>query len=91
MSPQAQRVIVVGGGVAGLLAARRHALAGADVLVLESAPELGGAVAAVLEGRITNGTTVAALLALQALRGGGAPAAALRPADAPFMERPGRG
>ncbi|MCL6422469.1 FAD-dependent oxidoreductase [Brachybacterium sp. JHP9] len=46
MSPQAQRVIVVGGGVAGLLAARRHALAGADVLVLESAPELGGAVAA---------------------------------------------
>lgn len=48
------------------------------------------AVAAVLEGRITNGTTVAALLALQALRGGGAPAAALRPADAPFMERPGR-
>ncbi|WP_062951229.1 NUDIX domain-containing protein [Brachybacterium sp. sponge] len=51
---------------------------------------LGVAVAAVLEGRITNGTTVAALLALQALRGGGAPTAALRPADAPFMERPGR-
>ena len=51
---------------------------------------LGEAVAAVLEGRITNGTTVAALLALKSLRGGGAPAVALRPADAPFMERPGR-
>lgn len=51
---------------------------------------LGEAVAAVLEGRITNGTTVAALLALQVLRGGGAPSVALRPADAPFMERPGR-
>lgn len=51
---------------------------------------LGEAVAAVLEGRITNGTTVAALLALQALRGGGAPSVVLRPADAPFMERPGR-
>ncbi|OFT52159.1 NTP pyrophosphohydrolase [Brachybacterium sp. HMSC06H03] len=51
---------------------------------------LDEAVAAVLEGRITNGTAVAGLLALQALRGGGAPAAALRPADAPFMERPGR-
>ena len=51
---------------------------------------LGEAVAAVLEGRITNGTTVAALLALKSLRGGGAPAVSLRPADAPFMERPGR-
>lgn len=51
---------------------------------------LGEAVAAVLEGRITNGTTVAALLALQVLRGGGAPSVALRSADAPFMERPGR-
>ena len=51
---------------------------------------LGEAVAAVLEGRITNGTTVAALLALQALRGGGAPSVVLRPADAPFMGRPGR-
>ncbi|HJF50537.1 NUDIX domain-containing protein [Brachybacterium paraconglomeratum] len=51
---------------------------------------LGEAVAAVLEGRITNGTTVAALLALKSLRGGGSPAVSLRPADAPFMERPGR-
>ncbi len=51
---------------------------------------LADAVAAVLEGRITNATTVAALLALQALRGGGAGPASLRPADAPFMERPGR-
>ena len=51
---------------------------------------LGEAVAAVLEGRITNGTTVAALLALKSLRGGGSTAVSLRPADAPFMERPGR-
>ena len=51
---------------------------------------LGEAVAAVLEGRITNGTTVAALLALKSLRGGVSPAVSLRPADAPFMERPGR-
>ena len=51
---------------------------------------LGEAVAAVLEGRITNVTTVAAMLALKLLRGGGAPAVSLRPADAPFMERPGR-
>lgn len=50
------------------------------------------AVDAVLAGRITNGTTVSALLALQVLRGGGAVggAARLRPADAPFMPRPGR-
>jgi 8-oxo-dGDP phosphatase len=47
------------------------------------------AVAAVLEGRLTNGTTVSALLALQALRSG-AGSGALRPADAPFMARPGR-
>ena len=51
---------------------------------------LAEAVTAVLEGRITNATTVAALLALQALRGGGVGRAPLRPADAPFMERPGR-
>lgn len=48
---------------------------------------LAEAVTAVLEGRITNGTTVSALLALQAARTTGT---ALRPADAPFMERPGR-
>lgn len=48
---------------------------------------LAEAVTAVLEGRITNGTTVSALLALQAVRTTGT---ALRPADAPFMARPGR-
>ena len=52
---------------------------------------LADAVTAVLEGRITNGTTVSALLALQAVRSGGAPAQErLRAADAPFMARPGR-
>lgn len=52
---------------------------------------LSDAVTAVLQGRITNGTTVSALLALQVLRNAGPEAAAqLRPADAPFMERPGR-
>lgn len=48
------------------------------------------AVSAVLEGRITNATTVSALLTLQVLRDRGHDADALRPADAPFMERPGR-
>lgn len=52
------------------------------------------AVTAVLEGRITNGTTVSALLALHALRstgsGPGTESVTLRAADAPFMERPGR-
>ncbi|HEX7350411.1 NUDIX hydrolase [Brachybacterium sp.] len=59
---------------------------------------LSEAVAAVLEGRLTNGTTVAALLTLQALRGAehgdgrseGRGTEQLRPADAPFMPRPGR-
>ncbi|MBB5831676.1 NUDIX domain-containing protein [Brachybacterium aquaticum] len=50
---------------------------------------LAEAVTAVLEGRLTNGTTVAGLLALAALRAGGA-GTTLRPADAPFMARPGR-
>ena len=45
------------------------------------------AVTAVLEGRVTNATTVSALLALQAARATGT---ALRAADAPFMARPGR-
>ena len=43
-----------------------------------------------LEGRITNATTVSALLALQTLRAQGKGAGALRAADAPFMARPGR-
>ena len=52
---------------------------------------LSEAVTAVLEGRITNGTTVSALLALQVLRSAGSERATqLRAADAPFMERPGR-
>ncbi|MFC0293332.1 hypothetical protein ACFFHZ_09495, partial [Brachybacterium muris] len=73
-----------------------------------SGPQRGeySAVQAVLEGRITNGTTVSALLALHAVRIGAATdraevpgdrsgrhdatAHALRPADAPFMLRPGR-
>src|SRR4051794_24379368 len=36
------RVAVIGGGIAGLVAARDLALAGADVTVLERAPALGG-------------------------------------------------
>lgn len=48
------------------------------------------AVDAVLEGRITNATTVSGVLALQALRARGQGPEALRPADAPFMARPGR-
>lgn len=36
------RVIVVGGGVAGLVAARELVLAGHEVLLLESSPRLGG-------------------------------------------------
>ena len=53
---------------------------------------LAEAVTAVLEGRITNATTVSALLAVQVLhgRGAGDGASELRAADAPFMERPGR-
>ena len=51
---------------------------------------LSEAIAAVFEGRITNGTTVSALLALQVLRQRGGAEASPRPADAPFMERPGR-
>lgn len=47
------------------------------------------AITAVLEGRITNATTVSALLTLAAVRSGEG-IAALRPADAPFLERPGR-
>ena len=56
---------------------------------------LSEAVAAVLEGRITNGTTVSALLALQSVRAsqdrqGADPLGRLRPAEAPFLTRPGR-
>ena len=56
---------------------------------------LSEAVAAVLEGRITNGTTVSALLALQSVRAcrdrqGADLLGRLRPAEAPFLTRPGR-
>lgn len=48
------------------------------------------AITAVLEGRITNATTVAAVLGLQALRACGQGPDDLRPADTAFMARPGR-
>ncbi|WP_114856030.1 NUDIX hydrolase [Brachybacterium sp. YJGR34] len=51
---------------------------------------LSEATAAVLDGRLTNATTVAAVLALAAHRTAGGDAATLRPAEAPFPERPGR-
>ena len=37
-----RRTVVVGGGVAGLTAARDLAAAGREVLVLEGSPDLGG-------------------------------------------------
>lgn len=40
------RAVVIGGGVAGLVAARRLVLGGADVVLLEAADRLGGRVAA---------------------------------------------
>ncbi|WP_114853499.1 NAD(P)/FAD-dependent oxidoreductase [Brachybacterium sp. YJGR34] len=40
-----ERTLVVGGGLAGLLAARRHQRAGRRVVLLESADHLGGAIA----------------------------------------------
>ena len=43
-------VVVVGGGISGLAAARRLSLAGLSVLVLEGSPRLGGKIAAVRLG-----------------------------------------
>ena len=43
-------VIVVGGGVAGLVAARELVLGGEQVLLLEASDRLGGIVAHQLEG-----------------------------------------
>lgn len=46
------RTIVIGGGLAGLLAARRHAAAGEQVLVLEATEDIGGAIAATMLGPV---------------------------------------
>ncbi|WP_375388055.1 protoporphyrinogen/coproporphyrinogen oxidase [uncultured Amnibacterium sp.] len=46
------RAVVIGGGVAGLVAARRLAVGGADVVLLEASDRLGGRVAAAEVGGI---------------------------------------
>lgn len=46
------RVVIVGGGIAGLTAARRLSLAGADVVVLEATDSFGGQVARITVGGI---------------------------------------
>lgn len=46
------RVVVVGGGVAGLTAARSLAAAGRSVLVLEASPRLGGKIISVAPGGV---------------------------------------
>lgn len=42
MQPQAHPVVVVGAGVAGLIAARQLSQHFSDVLVVEAAPRIGG-------------------------------------------------
>ena len=39
---ETRRTVVVGGGIAGLAAAQALAVAGDDVVLLESSPEVGG-------------------------------------------------
>ena len=73
MPPTDERFVVVGGGVAGLVAARRLALSGAEVVVLEAGDRLGGQLDrhriagveldAAAESFAVRGGTVAALLA----------------------------
>ena len=46
------RAVVIGGGVAGLVAARRLALAGAEVVLLEAGDRIGGRVASVELGGV---------------------------------------
>lgn len=46
------RAVVIGGGVAGLVAARRLALSGADVVLLEAGKRIGGRVASALVGGV---------------------------------------
>ena len=43
-------VVVVGGGISGLAAARRLTLAGLSVLLVEGSPRLGGKIAGVRLG-----------------------------------------
>lgn len=74
------RAVVIGGGVAGLVAARRLVLGGADVVLLEASGSLGGRVVPVEVGGIqvdggaesfaTRGGSVRALLDAVGLAGG---------------------
>ncbi|MBM4275984.1 MAG: FAD-dependent oxidoreductase, partial [Deltaproteobacteria bacterium] len=45
MNPNGNRVLVVGGGMSGLTAALEAAESGAQVIITEKAPYLGGRVA----------------------------------------------
>jgi oxygen-dependent protoporphyrinogen oxidase len=60
---QARDVVVVGGGVAGLVAARELASAGRDVLLLEASPEVGGKLRRAEVGGLTVDVGAEAMLA----------------------------